>query len=407
MKLHLAIAMGLIGGLLLGLVASVTRQPELLAVAEGIRPLGTAFINLLKMVVVPLVGTTVFVGVAGMGNLGQLSRIGLSTLVFFAISTLVSVPLGMGIMKLFLPLAGAVPPLVTQSEVVDAASLPGPVDFLVNLIPTSPFQAAADGALLPLMFFTVIFAAAVSTLPEDARARLMKLAEAATAALIKMVHWILWTAPLGVFALSAPVAASSGLDIFRSLGVFILAVIVALMLFLAGFYLPVVRFFGGVGPTRFLKACSGGQMIAFTTTSSATAIPALLEAATDDLEISQAVASLVIPLGAAIGRAGSGLFQGAGLIFLAWLYGVELTPVTVAIAILATTLVSFTVASVPSASIITLAPALSAVGVPTAGLAILLGVDRVPDMFRTAVNVTGHMAAATIIQRRSTGKTTQ
>ncbi len=405
MKLHLAIAIGLIGGLGLGLLASVSQQPELLAVAEGMRPLGTAFISLLKMVVVPLVGTTVFVGVAGMGNLKQLGRIGLSTLAFFLISTLVSVPLGMGIMKLFLPLAGAVPSLGAQTEVVDAASLPGPVDFLVNLIPTSPFQAAADGALLPLMFFTVVFAAAVSTLPDHTRARLMELAKATTAALIKMVHWILWTAPVGVFALSAPVAASSGLDIFRSLGVFIVAVIVALMIFLAGFYLPVVRFFGGVGPTRFLKACSGGQMIAFTTTSSATAIPALLEGATDDLEVSQAVASLVIPLGSAIGRAGSALFQGAGLVFLAWLYGVELTPVTVAIAILATTLVSFTVASVPSASIITLAPALSAVGVPTAGLAILLGVDRIPDMVRTAVNVTGHMAAATIIQRRSTDET--
>ncbi|MFQ5704874.1 MAG: dicarboxylate/amino acid:cation symporter [Gemmatimonadales bacterium] len=406
MKLHLAIAMGLVAGIGLGLIASTTESPQLMTAANGVRPLGTAFVNLLKMAVVPLVGTTVFVGVAGMGNLRQLGRIGLVTLTFFVASTLVSVPIGMGTMKLLTPLAGAVPSLGPQSEVVEAANLPGPMDFLVNLIPTSPFKAAADGALLPLMVFTVIFAAAVSTLADEQRARLMGLATATTDALIKLVHWILWTAPVGVFALSAPVAASSGLGIFRSLGVFVVAVIAGLIIFLTGFYLPVVLILGRVGPIRFLKACAGGQMIAFTTTSSAATIPVLLEDATENLDISQSVASLVIPLGAAMGRAGSALFQGAGLIFLAWLYGIELTPAAVALAILATTLVSFTVAAVPSASIITLAPALSAVGVPTAGLAILLGIDRIPDMFRTAVNVTGHMAAATVVQRGSRGHTT-
>ncbi len=399
MKIHVAIAIGLIGGLLFGLTAAAIGTPELLALAQGVEPLGTAFVNLLKMVVVPLVGTTLFVGVAGMGDLRRLGRIGLLTLLFFAATTTLAILIGMGTMRLLLPLAGDVAMAPVPTEGTDAPALGGPVEFLLGLIPSNPFAAAVEGALLPMMVFTVLFAAAVGTLPNADRERLMAFANAATAALIRLVHWILWTAPIGVFALAAPVTARTGFSLLQSLGVFIAAVLVGLVVFMAAVYLPAVRVLGGMGPITFLKGCVGSQIIAFTTTSSAATLPAMLENATEDLKLSPSVASFVIPLGAAVGRAGSALYQGAGLIFLAWLYGVEIPIVGIGAAVLAVALVSITVAAVPSASVMTLAPALSAVGVPVAGLAVLLGVDRIPDMFRTVVNVTGTLAATVVMHR--------
>lgn len=398
MKLDLAIAIGLIAGLLLGLLASVTESRPLIAVAEGVAPLGTAFVRLLRMVVVPLVATTVFVGVAGMASLKKLGRVGVVTLAFFAAATIVSILIGMGMMRLLLPLAGAAPE-APSAAAEDVPAIPGPMDFLINLIPSSPVQAAADGALLPLMVFTILFAAAVTTLPEQTRRPLHEFVQSAADALIKLVHWVLWTAPIGVFALAAPLMARSGVSLLRGLGVFVLAVIIGLIIFVVAVYLPVVKVLGGVRPSQFLKACIGPQLIAFSSTSSAAAVPAMFDAALKQLRLSPSVVSLVIPLGAAIGRAGSALFQGTALIFLAWLFGIEIQLGALAGAVLATGLVSITVAAVPSASVITLAPALGAVGIPTSGLAILLGVDRIPDMFRTAVNVTGHMAAATVVDR--------
>lgn len=399
MKLDVAIAIGLIAGLLLGLLASVTESRSLLAVAEGVAPLGRAFVQLLQMVVVPLVATTVFVGVSGMGSLKKLGTVGFATLAFFAGATLVSILIGMGMMGLLLPLAGVAPeaPAATAQDIPE---IPGPIDFFVNLIPRSPVQAAADGNLLQLMLFTILFAAAVTTLPEHARRTLQDLVQSAADAFIKLVHWVLWTAPVGVFALAAPMMARSGLSLLRGLGVFVLAVILGLIIFVAVVYLPVVKILGGVRPGTFLKACVGPQLIAFSSTSSAAALPAMFDMALKQLKLSPSVVSFVIPFGAAVGRAGSALFQGTALIFLAWLFGIEMHVSALAGAVVATGLVSITVASVPSASVITLAPALGAVGVPTSGLAILLGVDRIPDMFRTAVNVTGHMAAATVVDRQ-------
>lgn len=398
MKIHVAIALGLLGGLGLGLVAAVTGSPALLTLAGAVEPVGTAFVNLLKMVVVPLVATTLFVGVAGMGDLKRLGRVGTLALAFFAATTLIGVLVGMGVMRLLLPFADqAAARGLSGPEQAAPTKLPGVVDFLVGLIPANPFQAAAESALLPLIVFTVLFAAAVGTLAESQRRPLIAVADAITAALIKLVHWVLWAAPLGVFALAAPVTARSGWSMLQSLIVFILAVFVGLVLFVAAVYLPAAAVLGGRGPARFLKACLGSQLIGFTTTSSPATIPAMLDGA-DALGVSRHVSSLVIPLGASLNRAGSALFQGAGVVFLAWLYGTPLPLASLGGAVLATFLVAFTVAGVPSASVVSLAPALSHVGVPMDGLGVLLGVDRIPDMLRTATNVTGTITASVVLE---------
>jgi Na+/H+-dicarboxylate symporter len=163
MKLNIAIALGLVAGLLLGLAAAITESPLLMGVATAVEPLGDAFMNLLKMVVIPLVASVIFVGVARMGDLGKLSRLGAGTLIFFAVTTVISVMLGMGVTKALLPFASEALPAAVGAGTTEAPSLPGPIDFLLSLIPSNPFAAAAEGALLPLIVFTVLVGAATSS----------------------------------------------------------------------------------------------------------------------------------------------------------------------------------------------------------------------------------------------------
>jgi Na+/H+-dicarboxylate symporter len=399
MKLHVWVAVGLIAGLLLGLVAAISGSTWLMALAVGIEPIGTAFVNLLKMVVIPLIVVIIFVGVGTLGDLRRLGQLGLLTLLFFAATSAVGILIGMGVMQLLLPLANEAAAQAISPGSTVAPELPSIVDFLLSLIPTNPFQAAAEGTLLPLIVFTIFVAAATGSLPERERHRLLGLANALSAALVKLVHWIIWLAPVGVFALAAPVTARTGWAMLQSLGAFILAVFIGLTLFIALVYVPLVKLLGGMRVGLFLKACVNPLIIAATTSSTAATVPAMLEAAEQELKLSRAVTSFVIPLGAGIGRSGTALFQGAGIVFLAWLFGVPLEASGIGGAVLATFIVSFTVAGIPAGGVFSLAPALDSVGVPLDGLGILLGVDRIPDMARTTTNVAGILAAAVLLDR--------
>jgi len=247
MRLHLAIALGLVGGLVFGLLAAISGVPALVTATAWIEPLGTAFVNLLKMVVIPLVVAVIFVGVGAMGDLRRLGTLGVATIAFFALTSLASILIGMGAMQLLLPLASDFAAQgMTQGAPV-APILPKPVEFLIGLIPSNPFAAAASGQLLPLIVFTVMVAAASGALPEAERSTLMQLADGIAAALIKLVHWILLTAPVGVFALAAPITARTGWAMLQSLGAFILAVLLGLLVFVAVIYLPAVRLVGDRG----------------------------------------------------------------------------------------------------------------------------------------------------------------
>jgi len=395
--LHLAIAAGLVLGLAVGLLASATGSELLLAIANASAPLGTAFLNAIRMVVIPLVMAVIFSGVAKLGDPRTLGRMGGMTLVFFWSTLIPAILIGMGAMRLGLFFAPelAVPP----AEGGTAPELPGFVEFLVGLIPANPFAAASAGALLPLIVFTALLAAATGTIEAGLRDRLIGLADALGAALIKLVHWILWTAPVGVFGLAAPVTAQMGWTLLASLAVFILSVIAGLAVLMAVLYLPLLRGSAGMGPRRFFRGSFGGAAVAFSTTSTVAALPVMLEEAKGKLGVTPAAATLILPLGASMYRPGSALFQGAAIIFLAHLFQVPIAPAAVGGALLATFLVSLTVAPVPSSGVVTLAPALDAVGIPLAGLAILLGVDRIPDMFRSSVNSLGQSSTAILVDR--------
>jgi Na+/H+-dicarboxylate symporter len=392
---HVPILIGLIAGLALGLIASATGSPALLALADGVAPLGTVFMRAIQMVVIPLVGVTVFVGVARLGDLRKLGRLGGFSLGFFWLTTIPAILIGMGLMRLTVRFAPAVtPPPVGETT---APELPGITDFLVNLIPSNPFDAAASGALLPMIVFTVLVAAATGTLAKDKREHLVSLGESLSDVFIKLVHWILWVAPVGVFGLAAPVTARTGTAMLQSLGVFIATVVVGLFLFMGIVLLPLVRYLGGIKVGRFIRGTLGTYSLGFSTTSSVATLPMMLEEADQNLKLSRGVSTLVLPLAASLNRCGSALFQGASVVFLASLYGVPFPASAVAGALLATFLVSLTIAPVPSASVMTMVPALDVIGVPAAGLGILLGIDRIPDMFRTGTNVIGDVAAAAVV----------
>ena len=389
-----AILIGLALGLGLGVTASVTGSPALLRAAEAVDPLGQVFLRAIQMVVIPLVAAIVFVGVGRIGSLRKLGRIGGLAVGFFWVTTLPAILIGMGVMRLGLSFTAPVAPPTDVAEI--ATEAPGVVDFLVNLVPRNPIQAAADGALLPLLIFMVLFAAATTTLPKEKQEILTSFAETVSEALIKLMNWVLWTAPVGVFGLAAPVTARTGMAMLQNLGVFIVCVVVGLFIMKALVLLPLVRFMGGMRAGRFIRGTVGTYTVGFSTTTSVGTLPMMLQEA-EKLGLSRSSYRLILPLAASINRPGSALFQGASLVFLASMYGVSLGPAPVAAAVLATFLAAMTVAPVPSASIVSLVPVLNVVGVPLAGLGILLGIDRVPDVFRSAANVIGHMAATTTV----------
>jgi len=395
--LHLAIAAGLVLGLIVGLGAAATGNEWLLAIAKGSAPFGAIFMNAIRMVVIPLIVTIIFTSIARLGDPRKLGRIGGLTIAYYWITLVPAIAIGMATMKVGLQYASEID--MPQTAATTVPALQGIVDFIVSLVPANPFAAASNGAILPLIVFTALVAAATGTLAAERRERMINIADDASKALIKLVWWIMYVAPIGVFGLAAPVTAQLGWDLVQSLGVFIISVSVGLTIFLVFITLPLVYFVAGIGPARYLRGTFGGVSVAVSTTSTAAAIPVTLEETTRNLKVSTTIADLLVPLGASMHRPGSALFQGAAIVFLAYLYDVPIPAAAIGAAMLATFLVSLTVAPVPSSSVVTMAPALDAVGVPVAGLALILGIDRIPDMMRSGVNLLSQVSAAVLVDR--------
>lgn len=401
---NLATAVGLVLGLVVGLFAAATDIAVTDRLIQGIAPLGTLFINAIRMVVIPLVVTTIFVGMARLGNPRTVGKLGGSALGFFWGTTIPAIAIGITLMKTALDIWPASVQAGAPGE--GPPVIPGMLDFMLGLIPANPFAAASEGALLALIVFTILVAAAAGALGDERRERLVTLAEDISAVFVKLIHWILWTAPVGVFGLTAPVIARLGFGLLPSLFVFVSTVVIGLFAFTVVFYLLPARFLGGKGIGDFIRGVVGTYTIGFSTTSSVASLPVMFKDA-DKLGVSPPVASLVLSLGAAINRAGSALFQGAALVLLAAISGVSLSAATLLSAGMVGLVVAMSVAPVPSASIVTLAPILDTAGVPLTGLGILLGIDRIPDMFRTATNTTGHVACAVVVEGLVGGDVTE
>jgi proton glutamate symport protein len=410
MRSHLWMGVGLGAGLVLGLAAAGLADagyPALVKAAQLLRPIGTLFLNLLQMVVIPLVATALFAGIAKLGNLRTVGRLVVRTLSFFWGTALAAILIGFVVGSVILPIGRIKPEeqaalrsaAVADSSFIQRAAedIPTGARFIVELIPANPVRAAVEGNLLPVIVFVTFLAVAAAGLPEEKRTALTDLADVATAVFIRIVNWVLLLAPIGIFALVAPIVAQFGWGLFKAMLVFVLAVGVGLAVFIAAVYLPAAALLGRIPPARFLKAAFPSWLMGFSTTSSIATLPTMLEAAQGDMKLSPTIASFALPLGASINRGGSALFQAVAVLFVAQLYGIPYGFGEAFQAGAAVFLASLTVASVPAASVVSLLPAFATTGLPISGLSILIGLDRIPDMLRTSTNVLGHLTGASVI----------
>jgi len=413
MQLHTKILIGLVLGVVLGLGANLLEIGWLQSTLAALEPVGTAFIRLITMVVVPLVAASLLIGTASLGDLRKLGRIGGKTVVYYLATTAIAVIIGLLLSNLILP-GSRIDPSTRDNlsaafageageKMALAAESPSVVETLLGMIPRNPFEAAARMDLLPLIFFTVLFGAALTLVDKERRDAVLRVAEGINDTIMVLIDWIMLLAPYAVFALIAAVVARFGLDLLRSLLFYALTVVAGLLLHAFGTYALVVRFLVKLNPLDFYRRIAKAPLVAFSTSSSNATLPVTMETAEESVGISPPVASFVLPLGATINMDGTALYQAVATMFIAQIYALPMGLEQQITIVLTATLASIGAAGVPSAGIIILILVLQSVGVgPTeaaAGIALILGVDRILDMLRTAVNVTGDLTAASFVAR--------
>ncbi len=417
MQLYTKIAIALILGASAGLVANIFDVEWLVTALVAIEPAGTAWIRLITMVVIPLVMASLVVGTATLGDITKLGRIGGKTMVYYLATTAIAVSIGLLVSNLVSPGSHMDPAALESlrstyltegaSRVEIAQQAPGLVEVLLEMIPRNPVQAMASGDMLPIIFFAIFFGAAMSVLPERRKAPLLGVFEGVNDAAMVMIHWIMKLAPYAVFALIGAVIARFGADVLGSLLVYMLTVLGGLALHLTLTYPAALRFLAHVKPLAFFRRIREVPLIAFSTSSSNATLPVTMEVAEEKLGVSKEVSSFVLPLGATINMDGTALYQAVATMFIAQVLVGDISLVAQLGIVLTATLASIGAAGVPSAGIIILIVVLQQAlppGVdPAIGIALILGVDRILDMCRTAVNVTGDLTAATVISRSEGG----
>ncbi len=410
MQLHTKILIGLLAGVIVGAAANFLALDWLASALIFIEPIGTAFIRLLTMIVIPLIVASIIMGASSLGDLTRLGRIGGKTVVYYMLTTALAVTIGLVLSNLIHPGSridtATRDSLASQFQTEASASMqlaqqaPSVKDVLLGIIPRNPVQSAANFDLLPLIFFSVVFGAAISTLRGAPRDTVIHFFDGINQASTTVIHWIMKIAPYAVFALIASVISRFGLDLLRSLLIYSLVVLLGLALHLCTTIAFMVRFGARMNPVTFFKRIVAVQLFGFSTSSSNATLPVTMETAEQKLGVSKSISSFVLPLGATINMDGTALYQAVAVMFIAQIYGIHLDIGAQLMVVLTATLASVGAAGVPSAGIITLIIVLQSVGLGAeveSGIALILGVDRVLDMSRTVVNVTGDLSCAAVI----------
>ena len=407
MPLTVRVLLALVAGLALGLPLAQATGSFASGLLAVVGPVGTLFINAIRMTVLPLVVSSLVVGVASAPDPRAVGRIGARALGLFVVLGGLAAEFGIVLgapLLARLPLdpaavealrAGAAGSGAGAAEV--ARQVPSLGAWLVSLVPANPLKAAADGAMLPIIVTTLAFAAALMQLPLERRGPVVRLLEGVMDASLTLVRAILTFAPAGVFALSVSLAATMGTGAIGAvLGYVAIVSGICVVFWLAVLY-PLGVLVGRVPLRTFAQAALPAQSIAFSARSSLAALPALVESARDTLRLPPAIASFLVPLAVTTFRAGAGIGQTVGVLFIARLYGVDLEAATLLTVGVTAVITSFSVPGIPAGSIIVMVPVLMAAGIPVEGIGILIGADTIPDMFRTTTNVTGDLAAAVVL----------
>ncbi len=414
-KLHWQIIIGLVAGTIYGIVAAANGWAQF--TSDWIAPFGTIFMNLLKLIAVPLVIGSLVTGVASLSNLTRLSRIGGKTIGIYVMTTAIAVTMGLLLVNIVKP-GDRVPEqtrvMLQEAYAGDASKRDeaanvqrerGPLQMIVDIVPSNFLASASDNRkMLQVVFVALLLGVGLIQLPRERAKPLINVFDSLAGVVIRLVDLIMYMAPVGVFALiSGTITAVAGDDpsqvvqLLRALGFYMATVIIGLFLHVALTYGTLLRFFTPLGFKEFYSGIGPAQLVAFSTSSSGATLPVTMERCEEKLGVSEEITSFVLPLGATINMDGTAMYQAIAAVFIAQAMGMELSLAQQLVIVLTAVMASIGTPAVPGAGIIMLVIILEAINVPVQGIALILGVDRILDMLRTACNVTGDATVCTVV----------
>lgn len=401
MPLALRVLIGLIAGVLVGRLLGAIDSDVAGSVIGAASVIGTIFVNLIRMTVIPLVVSMLVVSIGGVASLKGLGRLGmragLIAVALLSVAATGSALVAQAVLaRLPMDKSGAL--AVAGPTAPSAATVPAPglSQWLIDLVPVNVVKAASDGAMLPLIIVTILFGLALSRAPDANREAVLRIAAGISETMQRLVAWILELAPYGVFALAVPLSARLGLSAAGAVAGYVVLVVALTVIGVALLLYPLGIMGGSMSARAFISYCAPAQAVAFASRSSLAALPVMLESA--DRAALPAVASrLILPLSVTLFRFGAAIAQTVGVLFLARLFEIPLSAAQIASVIVTVVVTSFAVPGIPGGSIIAMVPVLATVGLPVEGIAILLAVDTIPDMFRTTANLTGMMTLAAVL----------
>ena len=415
LALHWKILIGMGLGVLFGLLLSFVPQGSQF-ISDYIKPFGTIFINLLKLIAVPLILASLIKGVSDLKDISKLSQMGGRTIITYLITTLMAVTIGLILVNVIQP--GKSISVETRNELVEAYATDtqakqaaaakqqesGPLQALVDMVPSNIFLAASNNRnMLQVIFFALFFGIGMILLPGKKAKPVKKFFDSFNVIILKLIDLIMLAAPYGVFALlAALVVEAPSLELFQALALYAITLLLGLASMIV-VYIIIVRVFTKRKPNFFMRGIAPAQLLAFSTSSSAATLPVTMECVEDNLGVDEEVASFVLPIGATINMDGTSVYQGVAAVFIAQAFGLDLSLSAQLGIVFTATLASIGTAAVPSAGIVMLVIVLAQAGIPEAGLALIFAIDRPLDMCRTIVNVTGD-AAVSMIVGKSIGK---
>jgi len=411
--LYVQIIIGMVIGLLWGLIA-VQFKLEVFTIM-WIKPWGTIFLNLLKLLAVPLIFVSLVKGISGLSNISKLSSMGLKTLALYIVSTVLAISIGLVLVNTIKP--GKTFPVEKQSEYLekfganisdkqsaaDVIREQSPLQFVVDMVPENIFHALTDNSkMLQVILFAILFAISMILLPSKKTEPVKRFIDSLNDIVLKLIDIIMLSAPYGVFALLAALVVdfSGDADLFTALGLYFLTVVLGLFILITVFYPIFLKIFvRKVKYMKFFRAVMPAQMVAFSTSSSAATLPVTMKQVTNEMGVDKDVANFVLPVGVTINMDGTSCYQAIAAVFIAQVFGIDLSIGQQLTIVLTALLASIGSPGVPGGSIVMLIIVLTSVGLPVEGLALILGIDRPLDMLRTVVNVTGDSSVSMIIAK--------
>jgi proton glutamate symport protein len=415
LALHWKIIIGLVLGVLFGLLSSSMGWNDF--VIDWIKPVGTVFVNLLKLIAMPLVVASLIVGVSSLSDVSKLSRLGGKTIGIYLATTVIAITIGLVTVNVLQPgsylstqkrdelKSRYATEAASKSEKAEMVTEQGPLQPLVDMVPDNLFKALGDNTnMLQVVFFAVFFSIALILLPREKTTHVRGFFEGVNEIILKLVDLIMGMAPYGVFALLAALIAefagnnpADAIELLQALSMYSLTVIIGLGAMIFIIYPLIFKLFTKFKYARFFKGIAPAQMLAFSTSSSSATLPVTMERVEDHLGVSDEVSSFVLPLGATINMDGTSLYQAVATVFIAQAFGTDLSLGQQLTIVLTATLASIGSAGVPGAGMVMLVIVLESVGLDTAGIALVVAVDRILDMVRTVVNVTGDATVAVVV----------